>query len=135
MERQTAIKYQKSGHPVWFRGVWSDLPTKARIIDIKMKNGIEYAHVDCIRDEKYGVIGPQDVLLKNLYPSKEALFIAISEKDRKYINEIKAKIQTKDDCIMYLYNNHIATGTEYTDWTARRAIREIARDRWGLELE
>lgn len=134
MERQTAIKFQKSGQPVWFMGVWSDLPIKARITDIKTENGIEYAYVNCIQDEECDAIGSQGVLFEDLYPSKEALLAAMSEKEQKYIGEIKEKIQTKEDCIIYLYNNHVAAGTEYTDWTARRAIREIALEKWGMEL-
>lgn len=134
MDKHMIERARDEGKIVWFWGVWSDLPTKARIIEIRAENGIEYAHVDCIRDEEYSTIGSQDVLFKNLYPSKEALFGSIHEKDKRYTEEIKAKIQTMEDCIMYLYDHHIAAGTEYTDWVARKAIQELAMERWGLEL-
>lgn len=125
MDKSTAMKFKDSGHPVWFLEIWSDLPVKARITEIKMKSGIEYAYVDCI----------QDIRLERLYPSKEALLTAMAEKERQYIAGIKASIQTMEDCIRYLYDHHVARGTEYTDWSARKAIQELARERWGLELE
>lgn len=135
MDKTTAIRFKDSGHPVWFLGVWSDLPTKARIMEIKAENGIEYAHVNCIYDEECCAIGPQDIQFERLYPSKEGLLTAMAEKERQYVAEIKAVIQTMEDCIRYLYDHHVARGTEYTDWSARKAIQELARERWGLELE
>ena len=134
MDKVTAMKFKDSGQPVWFLGIWSDLPAKARISEIKTETNIEYAHVNCFHDEECSAIGPQDVRLERLYPSKEALLTAMAEKDQQYIAEIKAGIQTMEDCIRYLYDHHVARGTEYTDWTARRAIQELALERWGLEL-
>ncbi len=135
MDKATAVKFKDSGRPVWFLGIWSDLPTKARIMEIKAENGIEYAHVNCVHDEEYSAIGPQDIQFERLYPSKEALLTAMAEKERQYVAEIKAGIQTMEDCIRYLYDHHVARGTEYTDWSARKAIQDLARERWGLELE
>ena len=89
----------------------------------------------CIHDEECYAIGPQDVQLERLYPSKEALLTAMAEKERQYVAEIKAGIQTMEDCIRYLYDHHVARGTEYTDWSARKAIQELVRERWGLEIE
>lgn len=134
MDKQAAIGFKNSGHPVWFWGVWSDLPVKARIIEVKAENGVEYAHVDCICDEESYTIGSQDVIFEKLFPSREALLQSVAQEERARIAEIKAEIRTMEDCIMYLYDHHIARGTEYTDWTARKAIQELARERWGLEL-
>lgn len=135
MDKATAIKFKDSGHPVWFLGIWSDLPTKARITEVKTETNIGYAHVHCIHDEECSAIGPQDVQLERLYHSKDALLTAMAEKERQYIAEIKSGIQTMEDCIRYLYDHHVARGTEYTDWSARKAVQELARERWGLELE
>lgn len=134
MDRKMAEKFQKSGHPVWFWGVWSDLPTKARITEIKEENGIGYAHVNCIRDGESYAVGSQGVIFENLFPSREALLQSVAQEEQARVAEIKEGIQTKEDCIIYLYDHHIARGTEYTDWTARKAIQELARERWGLEL-
>ena len=135
MDKKTAKEFKVSGQPVWFLGIWSDLPVKARITDIKAENGIEYAHVHCIHDEECSAIGPQDIQLERLYHSKISLLAAMAEKERQYMAEIKAGIQTMEDCIRYLYDHHVATGTEYTDWSARKAIQELCRERWGLELK
>ena len=89
----------------------------------------------CIHDEECYAIGTQDVQLERLYPSKEALLTSMAEKERQYVAEIKAGIQTMEDCIRSLYDHHVARGTEYTDWSARKAIQELVRERWGLELE
>lgn len=135
MDKKTAKEFKVSGQPVWFLGIWSDLPTKARIMEIRAENGIKYAHVHCIHDEECSAIGPQDIQLERLYHSKISLLAAMAEKERQYMAEIKAGIQTMEDCIRYLYDHHVATGTEYTDWSARKAIQELARERWGLELK
>jgi hypothetical protein len=34
-----------------------------------------------------------------------------------------------------MYDHCVACAEEYTDWTARRAVKEIAKEMLGLKLE
>ena len=79
--------------------------------------------------------GSHSVHFDDLYPSKGDLLKAMFDEAMKKTAEIKASIQSKDDCIRYMFNHTISCAEEYTDWTARRAIQQIAKERWGLDLE
>ena len=53
---------------------------------------------------------------------------------REKIAEIKAKIKDTGDLVAFMYDHCVACAEEYTDWTARRAVKEIAKEMLGLEL-
>lgn len=135
MQKDMIEKFKTENRPVWFMETWSGLPTKAKIIRIcKDGNTGEYAKVSCIHDNESNSVGTKGVLLKNLYPSKEDLLTAINKEEQKKIAEIKASIQTMEDCIKFMFNTPMCA-EEYTDHVARRAVQELAIERWGLELK
>lgn len=72
--------------------------------------------------------------LKDLFSSKEELEKALNEKyqnkKRKLFNEIK----NKDDLIKYCFNNSVCLCEEYTDWDARNIIKELAKEKFNIEL-
>ncbi len=53
----------------------------------------------------------------------------------KRIAEIKAKIKDAGDLVAFMYDHCVACAEEYTDWTARRAVKEIAKEMLGLDLD
>ena len=130
MEKSTAEKFQKENHSVWIMGIWTALPIEASIVSIcEDDQKGTYAKVDYIPDTEYGNHAFRDVPLEGLYPSKEYMYKAMFEEMQAKTAEIKASIQTKDDCIRFMFQQMC------TDWTARRAIQKIAWERWGMELE
>lgn len=136
MERSMAEKYRRENRPVWFMETWSGMSAKARITDIcKDGQAGEYAKVNCIHDEECDAYGSQGVFFKDLYPSKELLLQDAAAKEQARVNEIKASIQTMEDCIQFMFGHTVSHAEEYTDWTARRAVKELAAERWGLELD
>ena len=48
--------------------------------------------------------------------------------------ETAAKIKDASDLVAFMYDHCVACAEEYTDWTARRAVKEIAKEMLGLEL-
>lgn len=136
MEKSTAEKFKKENRPVWFLDTWSALPVKARITELcRDGRAVEYAGVECIHDAGCGAYGSRGVHFHDLYPSKEELLVAVYKAEQEKIAEIKTSIKTKDDCIRFMYSHTVSPAEEYTDETARRAIRETAKERWGLNLE
>ena len=75
--------------------------------------------------------------LKNVTSSSTVTFAnynKLKNEEEKKIAEIKAKIKDTGDLVAFMYDHCVACAEEYTDWTARRAVREIAKEMLGLEL-
>lgn len=134
MEKSTAEKFKRENRPVWVLGIWSAMPVKARIVKICGDGSAgEYAKVAFIRDGESEASGSEDVCIGDMYESKEDMIRAMYETVHQKTAEIKASVQTKEDCIRFLFQHNVS-GAEEPDWTARRAIQEIARERWGMDL-
>lgn len=135
MDKDTAEKYKEDGRPVWFYGRRTYMPIKARIIKISEdSSGGEYAKVDYIYDDT-AVYGSEKVPLEFLHESKEELTAYVHKAVLEEIAEVKAAVQTKDDCIQFMFLHTVSYAGEYTDWTARYAVQQIAKNKWGLDLE
>lgn len=78
--------------------------------------------------------GNSGCLLKDLYASREELQKELKKEEEKKIAEIKAKIKDVGDLVEFMYDHCVACAAEYTDWTARKAVKEIAKEMIGLEL-
>lgn len=136
MDKSTVEKYQKEDRPVWIMGIWTALPIEAKIVKLceNDRAGI-YAKIDYIPDKEYGNHAFRDVLLDDIYPSKEDIFKSMYDEMRRMKAEIRASIQTKDDCIRFLFHHPASCTGICTDGIDRRVIREIAKERWNLDLE
>lgn len=134
MDKSTVEKFQKENCPVWFFGRRTHMPIKARIVKIcgDSSKG-EYAKVDYIYDDTAG-FGSEKVPFDFLYESKEELIAGICNEILEEREEIKAAVQTKDDCIRFMFLHTVSCAGEYTDWTARCTIQQIAKNKWGLDL-
>lgn len=136
MDKKTVQQFIKEDRPVWFLGTWSVMPIKARITKLcSDERAGDYAEVDYIHDDECDACGSSGVLFDDLYPSKEDLIAAMYKASQEKIAEIKASIRTKEDCIAFMFHHTVSCAEEYTDWTARKAIQEIAKERWNLDLE
>ncbi len=136
MDKKMIEKFKNENRPVWYMDTWSGIPIKAQIIDILYDKEVgEYVHLKCIRDAESYAVGTNDIMFEGLFPSKKALMEDAAAKEQDEIDTIKASIDTMADCIAFMFNHTVSCAEEYTDWTARRAIQEIAKERWGLNLE
>ena len=135
MDKSTVEKFQNENRPVRFLGPRTAMPIKGRIVKICKDNSIgEYAKIDYIYDDSV-VFGSDEVRFEYLYESKDDLVAASCRAVLDRTAEIKAAVQTKDDCIRFMFSHAVADTAEYTDWVARHAIQKIAKKRWGLDLK
>lgn len=135
MAREDIVNAKNTGRPVWFVGYWSDMIKRARVTDIKMEKDVEYAVLNGFGGpDPVDFIGTQGCESEKLFPTKEALCDHRKKEEQARINEIKSQIQTKDDLIAFMFDANVSCCEEYTDWTARKAVQEIALEKWGIEL-
>lgn len=135
MDKSTVEKYKSENRPVWFLGTRTAMPVKARIVKVCEDGSTgECAKVDYIYEDESAVFGSENVRFDDMYESKDDLMAAVYKDILERTAEIKAAVQTKDDCIRFMFLHTVSCAGEYTDWTARHAIQKIAKKRWGLEL-
>ena len=72
--------------------------------------------------------------LKKAEREKKTEYIELKKEEEEKIAEIKAKIKDTGDLVAFMYDHCVACAEEYTDWTARRAVKELAKEMLGLEL-
>ena len=72
----------------------------------------EYAKVDCIHDNECHAAGSRGVYFDDLYSSKEDLMKAMFDEAMRKTAEIKASIQTKDDCIRFMFSHTVSCAEE-----------------------
>lgn len=130
------IKNPKIGQKVWFVEHWSQCIHSAKITalgetEVSVRDPKKYPYADIKWDDG----GNSGCLLKDLYASREELKKELKKEEEKKIAEIKAKIKDANDLVAFMYDNCVACAEEYTDWTARRAVKEIAKEMFGLDLD
>lgn len=130
------IKNPKIGQEVWFFEPWAEDIHRAKITalgetEVSARNPEKYPYADIHWDDG----GDSSCLLKDLYASREELQNKLKKEERKKIAEIKDSIKDAGDLVRFMYDHCVACAEEYTDWTARRAVKEIAKEMLGLKLE
>ena len=126
------IENPKIGQKVWFLVRYGQSLHRAKIINLGEAevSAKKYPYADIEWDDG----GNSGCLLKDLYASREELQKELKKEEEKKIAEIKAKIKDTGDLVAFMYDHCVACAEEYTDWTARRAVKEIAKEMLGLEL-
>lgn len=136
MDKSTVEKFKKEERPVWFLGRRTAMPIKSKIVSICDDDSTgEYAKLEYICDDECVVLKSADVSFGGMYESKEDLVADLCKEALKETAEIKSAVQTKDDCIRFMFNHTVSCAGEYTNLIARRAIQNIAKKRWGIDLE
>lgn len=130
------INNPKIGQKVWFLEPWGQCIHSAKITalgetEVSVRNPEKYPYADIEWDDG----GNSGCLLKNLYASREELQKELKKEEEKKIAEIKAKIKDASDLVAFMYDHCVACAEEYTDWTARKAVKEIAKEMLGLDLD
>ena len=128
-EDKSMINNPEINQAVWFIDKWSQLPASGTIAKI-----FEHEDTACATVH-LGIGGTANYRLSDLYASLEAVETAMQQKEAAEISRIKSEIHTVSDLVSFMYNNCVAYAEEYTDWTARKAVKEIAEEMLGLELE
>ena len=127
------IENPKIGQEVWFAEACNQRIHSAKLIalDEVEVSARKYLYAKIEMDDGCRLGWP----LKNLYASREELQKELKKEEENKIAEIKAKIKDASDLVAFMYDHCVACAEEYTDWTARRAVKEIAKEMLGLDLD
>ena len=127
------IENPKIGQEVWFAEACNQRIHSAKLIalDEVEVSTRKYLYAKIEMDDGCRLGWP----LKNLYASRKELQKELKKEEEKKIAEIKAKIKNAGDLVAFMYDHCVACAEEYTDWTARRAVKEIAKEMLGLDLD
>ena len=129
------ITNPKIGQKVWFLEPWSKCIHSAKITalgetEVSARDPEKYPYAEIKWDDG----GDSGRLLRDLYSSREELQAELKKAEKKRIAEIKGSIKDVNGLVAFMYNHCVASAEEYTDWTARRVVKEIAKEMLGLEL-
>lgn len=127
------IENPKIGQEVWFAEACNQRIHSAKLIalDEVEVSTRKYLYAKIEMDDGCRLGWP----LKNLYASREELQNKLKKEERKKIAEIKDSIKDAGDLVRFMYDHCVACAEEYTDWTARKAVKEIAKEMLGLDLD
>lgn len=70
----------------------------------------------------------------DIYKSKSDAEKAYKEEIQNRIKEYKSRINTVEDLVKFMFNENVACAEEYTDYEARQAAIEKAKELLGIEL-
>lgn len=124
----------KAGDHVWFEQTWAG-PTSGTIIEIvhtKDRRTNEPETWARIHADNGGDTGAK---IDKIWATKDACLAALKAAEEATVSKYKASIKDVKDLIQFMYDNNVATAEEYTDWEARRAARERAKELLGINLD
>lgn len=78
--------------------------------------------------------GSNTMRITKLYHTYEDYLNAMKLKSKQTIENYKSKIKTVEDLVKFMYNNCVACCEKYTDWDARKAAAERAKELLGIDL-
>ena len=120
---------------VWFKENWSECLTSGVVKSVGMTEITERNPVAVPYATIKSNFADYDILFENLYPTKDALKQAMKKESDERVAAIKAKIHDVNELIAFMYDATISSGAEeYTDWDARRAVKEIAKELLNIDL-
>lgn len=70
----------------------------------------------------------------DIYKSKSDAEKAYKEEIQNRIKEYKSRINTVEDLVKFMFNENVICAEEYTDYEARQAAIEKAKELLGIEL-
>lgn len=138
MTKREILANKAAGLPVWYIEPWADRIVRAKVQNIKISNGMEYAELRGMgssKDSPVDFIGTEGRQFEKLFKSREALEKHIAAENAARAAEIRAQIQTKDDMIQFMFDHTVSCAEEYTDWFARKTVKQIALEKWGIKLD
>lgn len=136
------IENPRIGQKVWFREMWSGCIHSAKItgfgeteVPASGSEKCQYVTTEPYAELEWDDGGNSSCLLRDLYASRKELVDALKKESEDRISKIKSEIHNVNDLVKFMYDNCVASAEEYTDWDARRAVKEISKEMLGLELE
>lgn len=80
--------------------------------------------------DSFGTTGAKTA---DCYATKQECIRAKQDADRAEVEAYKAQITDVRELVKFMYDNTVSCAEEYTDWNARKAARERARELLGID--
>lgn len=123
------------GDHIWFNQNWvgpsaGTITAFKKTEAIRRKKSVDYAEIHL---DDGGTTG---ALLADIYASQEALLEANKKATAARITSYKSEMTNVEGLVRFMFNNNISSGAcEYTDWDARQAVKECAKELLGIDLD
>lgn len=123
----------KIGDHVWFDQTWVGL-TGGTITDIeefenpRTKEMLIWARIHA--DDG----GDTGAKIDRIWATKEEGRNAMKAESDAAIKKYKDSIKDVNDLVRFMYDNTVSSAEEYTNWEARRAVRERTKELLGVDL-
>jgi hypothetical protein len=118
------------GDHVWFNNMWVGPVSGVITAFEETDDHKEYAEIHWDDGGTSGAL-----LADGIYPDEESIIKANSIKNDKTVAAYKESIKDVSDLVRFMYNKAVCTAEEYTDWEARQAARERAKELLGIDLD
>lgn len=123
------------GDHIWFNQNWVG-PSAGTITAFKTTEATPNKASEPYAEIHLDDGGTTGALLTDIYASQEALLDANKKATAARIAGYKAKMSDVEGLIRFMFDNNISSGAcEYTDWDARQAVKERAKELLDIDLD
>lgn len=127
----------KIGDKAYFEENWTENIIGGEVVEVGMTEATEKhpseqfvkIKIEGSRYEK------RDQFSSKCHPTREAALAAQQSKNEAICNKYRDSIQSVEDLVKFMYDNHVSCCEEYTNWNARQVAREKAAELLSLNLD
>lgn len=123
------IEDMELGQEIWFSDAWDNILSGKIIRFYDDHSG--YVGIKGTR----GNPGTQGVKINGCYPSRQELLDAMEAESERRRKKFCEEIRTTGDLARFMYSHAVSCTGEWTDWDARRAAAERAKDLLHIDLD
>lgn len=125
----------KIGDEVWgIQRGWSEGIINGKITKIETVTTHNDKEIDVIYIQGDSWMMSGTVTEKDVYKSRNDAEKAYNAEIQNRIEEYKSKIHTVEDLVRFMFNENVAHAEEYTNYEARQAVIEKAKELLALNL-
>lgn len=123
------------GDHIWFNQTWVG-PSAGTITAFKTTEATPHRPSEPYAEIHLDDGGTTGALLTDIYASQEALLEANKKATAARITSYKSEMTDIEGLVRFMFNNNISSGAcEYTDWDARQAVKERAKELLDIDLD
>lgn len=123
------MNFVKEGDYVYFRERWTDSCHKGVILKFVEDSAGTYAVTRDLTAE-----GEICARLGDLYATPEECQKAIEKETRDIQEKYLSGLGSVEDLVRFMYTHTVCNAEEYTDWNARKVVRQKAKELLDIDL-
>lgn len=108
---------------------------------VDVNSGIVEGFISVRSEQRVKVEGTRDTFgtfcpkLSECFTSEKELLEYLQHKSNSKVKEYCSQLTDLESVLRFMYSKHVACAEEYTDWEARRAVRQRVKELFGIDLE